>query len=266
MRLNQQRRTKKRLPTRERQSLIVVPVVNAVWALDFMFDSLYSGRAFRTLNVLDEANRGALGIEIAAATPFVYWTANTVSATGKVLTETLGNGAATTRSYDTLDRMTGNLVAKSGVNLQNLTYTYDTIGNLTKRVDVVQSSLTENFTYDTLNRLTQSSGTGLTTTSYNYNAIGNLTYKSDVGTYNYPAPGTARPHAISSITGSANGYTNPAFTYDADGSLLTGLGRTLTYISFDMPLTVSGGRLNGGTQAGLMERLAYDAFGKRRFG
>ncbi len=63
MRLNQQRRAKKRLPKRERQSMLVVPMVNAVWALDFMFDSLYSGRAVRTLNVLDEANRGALGID-----------------------------------------------------------------------------------------------------------------------------------------------------------------------------------------------------------
>jgi putative transposase len=69
MRLNQQRRTKKRLPTRERQSLIVVPIVNAVWALDFMFDSVYSGPPFRTLNVLDEANRGALRIEIATSIP-----------------------------------------------------------------------------------------------------------------------------------------------------------------------------------------------------
>ena len=69
MRLNQKRRTKKRLPTRERQSLVVVPIVNAVWALDFMFDSLYSGRSLRTLNVLDEANRGALGIDIATSIP-----------------------------------------------------------------------------------------------------------------------------------------------------------------------------------------------------
>lgn len=69
MRLNQKRRTKKRLPTRERQSLVVVPLVNAVWALDFMFDSLYSGRSLRTLNVLDEANRGVLGIDIATSIP-----------------------------------------------------------------------------------------------------------------------------------------------------------------------------------------------------
>nr|MDQ3024545.1 IS3 family transposase [bacterium] len=69
MGLNQKRRAKKRLPTRERHSLIVVPIVNAVWALDFMFDSLYSGRSIRTLNVLDEANRGALGIDIATSIP-----------------------------------------------------------------------------------------------------------------------------------------------------------------------------------------------------
>jgi putative transposase len=62
MRLNQKRRTRKRLPTRERQSLVVIPEMNAVWALDFMHDALYGGRPFRTLNVMDEANRGALGI------------------------------------------------------------------------------------------------------------------------------------------------------------------------------------------------------------
>jgi putative transposase len=69
MGLNQKRRAKKRLPTRERQSMVVVPIINAVWALDFMFDSLYSGRSIRTLNVLDEANRGALGIDIATSIP-----------------------------------------------------------------------------------------------------------------------------------------------------------------------------------------------------
>ena len=32
-------------------------------------DTLYSGRVFRTLNVIDEANRGALGIDIAVSIP-----------------------------------------------------------------------------------------------------------------------------------------------------------------------------------------------------
>jgi len=34
-----------------------------------MRDTLYSGRVFRTLNVIDEANRGALGIDIAVSIP-----------------------------------------------------------------------------------------------------------------------------------------------------------------------------------------------------
>jgi putative transposase len=69
MRLNHKRRSKKRLPSRERQPLTVIPRMNAVWAIDFMHDALYGGRPFRTLNVLDEANRGALGIEIATSIP-----------------------------------------------------------------------------------------------------------------------------------------------------------------------------------------------------
>ena len=57
LRLNLPRRTKRRVPQRVRQPLLVEPRMNAVWALDFMRDTLYSGRVFRTLNVIDEANR-----------------------------------------------------------------------------------------------------------------------------------------------------------------------------------------------------------------
>jgi putative transposase len=62
--LNHKRRTKKRIPTRERQPLDVPAVPNAVWSLDFMHDTLYVGRRFRTLNVLDEGVRECLDIEI----------------------------------------------------------------------------------------------------------------------------------------------------------------------------------------------------------
>jgi putative transposase len=69
MKLNLPRRSKRRVPQRERQPLTVEPRMNAVWALDFMRDTLYSGRVFRTLNVIDEANRGGLGIDIAVSIP-----------------------------------------------------------------------------------------------------------------------------------------------------------------------------------------------------
>jgi putative transposase len=71
MKLNLPRRTKRWPPTRERQPLLVVSEMNVVWALDFMRDTLYSGRVFRTLNVIDEANSGGLGIEIAVSIPAV---------------------------------------------------------------------------------------------------------------------------------------------------------------------------------------------------
>lgn len=64
LRLNLPRRTKRRVPTRLRQPLDAPPVLNTTWALDFMHDALYDGRRFRVLNVLDEANREGLAVEI----------------------------------------------------------------------------------------------------------------------------------------------------------------------------------------------------------
>jgi len=69
MGLNLRRRTKRRLPARLRQPLAAPAVLNGTWALDFMTDSLYGGRKFRTLNVLDEGNREALAIDVAISIP-----------------------------------------------------------------------------------------------------------------------------------------------------------------------------------------------------
>jgi putative transposase len=69
MRLNLPRRTKRRIPKRERQTLEVPSRVNAVWSLDFMSDALYRGRRFRTLNVLDEGVREALEIVVDTSLP-----------------------------------------------------------------------------------------------------------------------------------------------------------------------------------------------------
>jgi putative transposase len=69
LRLNLPRRTKKRLPLRLRQPLVVVSQPNVVWAVDFMSDTLYGGRRFRTLNILDEGVREGLAIEIDTSLP-----------------------------------------------------------------------------------------------------------------------------------------------------------------------------------------------------
>lgn len=67
--LNHKRRTKKRIPDRFRQPLDTPPIPNCVWAVDFMHDSLYVGRRFRTFNILDEGVREALHIEIDTSLP-----------------------------------------------------------------------------------------------------------------------------------------------------------------------------------------------------
>lgn len=69
LRLNLPRRIKRRLPHRPRQPLTVVARPNVVWALDFMSDTLYGGRRFRTFNILDEGVREALAIEIDTSLP-----------------------------------------------------------------------------------------------------------------------------------------------------------------------------------------------------
>lgn len=69
MRLNLKRKAKRRLITRESQPLLTGHELNRVWALDFMRDTLYDGRPFRTLDVFDEGNREALRIECGTSIP-----------------------------------------------------------------------------------------------------------------------------------------------------------------------------------------------------
>lgn len=69
LRLNLPRRGKRRLPARVKQSLEVGDSPNQSWSCDFMADALWSGRRFRTFNVIDEFNREALRIEIDTSLP-----------------------------------------------------------------------------------------------------------------------------------------------------------------------------------------------------
>jgi putative transposase len=49
--------------------LAVIPRPNVVWAVDFMSETLYGGRRFRTFNVLDEGVQEGLAIEIDTSLP-----------------------------------------------------------------------------------------------------------------------------------------------------------------------------------------------------
>lgn len=173
-----------------------------------------------------------------ASTSIVYWKETTADAEGHVTGQTYGNGITTTNAYDP---QTGRfLTSQAGTSnaIVNLSYTYDYLGNVKTRNDVNQN-LTESFPiYDNLNRLktstVNSTGAGVVTLTYNYDVLGNMTSRSDVGTYTYGSVG-AGPHEVKSISGTVN----TSYTYDGDGNMKTGNGRTATYTSFDMPLTIT---------------------------
>ena len=67
--LNLPRRKKKRIPQRVKQPLAVLQVPDKLWSMDFMSDSLYHGKRFRTLNIIDEGVREALAIEVDTSLP-----------------------------------------------------------------------------------------------------------------------------------------------------------------------------------------------------
>jgi RHS repeat-associated protein len=46
---------------------------------------------------------------------------------------------------------------------------------------------------------------------------------------------------VASITGTVNGVTNPAYSYDLNGNLTSGAGRTLTYTGFNMAASIAQG-------------------------
>jgi putative transposase len=69
MKLNIRRRAKKRLPARVKQALFQPERMNQVWSVDFMNDSLWDGKRFRLLNIVDDFNREALAIEVDTSLP-----------------------------------------------------------------------------------------------------------------------------------------------------------------------------------------------------
>ena len=146
----------------------------------------------------------------------------------------LGGGAIkTTRAFDAGTGRIRSITSEDVLDrqVQALTYEWDLVGNLTTRTEgSVGKSLSEAFSYDTLNRLTSAQVTGRTAQTVTYDALGNITCKRDVdgtdctraGARNYTygtgtgtdVPAVPGPHAVVRA-GTLN------YTYDANGNVLT---------------------------------------------
>jgi len=165
-----------------------------------------------------------------ALTGQALWTANTMDEFGHVTSESFGNGVTTTHNYDAVRGVLTGISSTSGAaTIQNWLYDYDAVGNMKFRTDAVVG-YTENFTYDSLNRLsTVRNAAAVLQKQYNYDAIGNITYKSDVGVYAYDP---LHPHAVRAAGGNT-------YSYDANGNMRTGAGRTHSWTSFNKPLGIT---------------------------
>ncbi len=146
------------------------------------------------------------------------------------------NGTRVENSYN-LQRnwLLGTKLTKGAQVLFEEQYTRDTLGRIT-RIRSNRANGNWDYTYDVINQLTAATNVGNSSLSrsFTYSPSGNLLSKSDVGTYLYPAPTAPRPHAPVK----AGPWT---FTYDGNGNMLTGKGRTITYDGKDRPVSVTTG-------------------------
>ena len=131
-------------------------------------------------------------------TTYYYYASSTSATTGLSAT-------STQQSFTTTDGSSPN------TGLQNLTYTYDPVGNITRIDDDSETDAARlvTYTYDDLNRLISATSTSTPsfTHSYAYSSIGNAS-STPAGTYVYAGTGYANPHAATSIDSIIQSYDN----------------------------------------------------------
>lgn len=215
------------------------------------------GQVYNQFGYLSEIVRGT------GTSAQVIWQSQAQDAGNRVTQAMLGNGLYSNRIYSAYTGRLSTGCLSIGVNATCATssaellqegYTFDVLGNVLTRNQMWDPTLSnangvlETFTYDNLNRISTSQvNTELPLASpaqqplqqFTYDGAGNILSKTGVGTgnYQYPGNGTSQvlPHAVSSIPGIGN------FSYDANGNLKSGNGRTTSWTSFDMPNTITEG-------------------------
>lgn len=175
-----------------------------------------------------------------------------VNARGQVKEELRNNGAAGT-TVNIYDDRTGRLINTTsnlaGVlfPIQNVTYAWDSLGNLSSRWNqsgnltatgsTAKKDLRESFCYDGLNRLIKShsgdlaGGCNLSPESQDqeYDGLGNIIRKNNLGIYSYSDKG---PHAVTSTANTGS------YSYDDNGNQISGGDRANIPIAVTINLSL----------------------------
>jgi len=212
-------------------------------------------------------------------------TASTYDAAGRLKTRNFTGNVVTTYNYSPARGWIESINTVKGTSTvhQNLVYTHYPDG-MVQSVTSPKSMESWTYAYDDLNRLLTATNadTPSLNQSFSYNEIGNITSNSQIGSYAYPTPGTARPHAVTSAgtrtyqynsigqmtsrngtvlqwngDGKPSSIGNVAFTYDGLGERLkkTSGGQTTKYIGGDYEIAPNGTvtkYLAGGKKVGLV--------------
>lgn len=137
-------------------------------------------------------------------------TENTYDQNGNLQSSIDPNDSRTTYDYDQLNRLTRK---QTGDSLSDASYSYDSMGRLTKMNDITGETA---YTYDAAGRLiTAVDGDGNTLT-YQYDLYGNITQVTypDGGTVSYTYDALNRMTGVTDLTGRTTRYE-----YDKDGNL-----------------------------------------------
>lgn len=186
--------------------------------------------------IAHEYDAGQLSRILDANSPATtFWRLNTVDAAGHIIDESKGPAV---RVMTGVDPLLGTIDYRlAGVNgnaaIQNLAYEWDANRNLVRRQDL-NRGLTEEFRYDTLDRLDDSRRNGVISLDLSYDAIGNLLWKSDVcpgatPCYTYHS---TRKHAVSAAGG-------VSYTYDANGNMTSRGGAAIGWNSGNLPVSIA---------------------------
>jgi RHS repeat-associated protein len=168
--------------------------------------------------------------------PYVkIWQADAENPAGQTTQETLGNGLVTSRAYDAVTQWLASVQSGpgGGASIQNQSFLYDKVGNVTQRQDN-NAGLTENFYYDNVNRLSYSTLNDAQNLSLSYDQMGNITSRSDVAG---GATWTYDPVHVHEVTqGGSSAYK---YVYDADGNVTSRQGSSITWSSYDYPTLIN---------------------------